>query len=149
MALAWQRRLSPRDLALMRAEIGRYPKQDRVGDCLDKWGRATTLAPDQAEPWFWVGDCYYHSGALLGITDAGALAAAALTHANLPAYGALLSQWRFDPRENQLELKVNEACQDWNDGIAYCWLRTEVPATGVDATRCSSASIGPCPRRSV
>ena len=41
----------------------------------------------------------------------GALAAAALTHANLPAYGALLSQWRFDPRENQLELKVNEGTQ--------------------------------------
>ncbi len=41
----------------------------------------------------------------------GALAAAALTHANLPAYGALLNQWRFDSTKNQLELKVNEGTQ--------------------------------------
>ena len=39
-----------------------------------------------------------------------------------------------------VELNVNEACHDCVLGIANCCSRAATPATGVDATRCPSAS---------
>ena len=76
VALGWQHRLSARDRALIRAEAGRrYPEPMWVGDCVEEWGRAVTLAPDQPEAWFWFGDCFYHAGALLPIGTARSRAA--------------------------------------------------------------------------
>src|SRR5687767_10870021 len=47
-----------------------------------------------------------------------------------------------------LELNVNDACQPCVAGIPKPSFRICDPATGVDATRCSSASVGPWPSRS-
>ncbi len=67
---AWSSRdrLSPPDLALLRAEVGPdYPAVSPLAKHLAWWERAVDLAPDQAERWYELGDVYFHEGFYLQI----------------------------------------------------------------------------------
>ena len=67
---AWAGRdqLSPRDRALVLAEVGpRYPATSTLAQNLEAWEQAATLAPDQPERWYELGDVYFHHGTYLAI----------------------------------------------------------------------------------
>jgi eukaryotic-like serine/threonine-protein kinase len=67
-AWAGRDRLSPRDKALVMAEVGpEYPAVSTVVQYLDAWERAVDLAPDQPDRWYELGDVYYHDGPYLQI----------------------------------------------------------------------------------
>jgi len=70
LELAWRSRdrLSPSDLALLKAEVGPdYPAVSPLVKHLAWWERAVDLAPDQAERWYELGDEYFHEGFYLEI----------------------------------------------------------------------------------
>jgi eukaryotic-like serine/threonine-protein kinase len=70
---AWARRdrLSPRDKALVIAEVGPgYPAVSTVVQHLGAWERAVDLAPDQPDRWYELGDVYFHDGPYLQIQSA-------------------------------------------------------------------------------
>jgi serine/threonine-protein kinase len=70
LELAWasRQRLSPRDRALLLAEVGpRYPASSSLAEYLGAWEHAVDLAPDQADRWFELGDVYFHDGPYLQI----------------------------------------------------------------------------------
>ncbi|HEU5041572.1 MAG TPA: serine/threonine-protein kinase [Gemmatimonadales bacterium] len=80
LELAWtsRDRLSPRDKALVMAEVGpAYPAVSTVVQHLDAWERAVDLAPDQPDRWYELGDVYFHEGPYLGIESARRRAAEA------------------------------------------------------------------------
>ena len=62
-------RLSPRDQALLLAEVGPdYPAVSTAGASIwPAWERAVDLAPDQPERWYELGDMYFHEGPYLQI----------------------------------------------------------------------------------
>jgi len=67
-AWASRERLSPRDKALVLAEVGpAYPATSTVAQALDAWERAVDLAPDQPDRWYELGDVYFHDGPYLRI----------------------------------------------------------------------------------
>jgi tetratricopeptide (TPR) repeat protein len=67
-AWAGRDRLSPRDKALVVAEVGPdYPAVSTVVRHLDAWERAVDLAPDQPDRWYEMGDVYFHDGPYLQI----------------------------------------------------------------------------------
>ncbi len=73
VAVAWahRERLSARDRALVVALAGsRYPEQGGAAEQLTAFDRAVGLAPDRAEPWYWLAETYYHLGPLVGLADA-------------------------------------------------------------------------------
>ncbi len=68
--LAWEHRarLSARDRAYVLAWTGpRYPAAPSFQENLSGWQAAIETAPDRAEPWFELGDLYYHVGSLLRV----------------------------------------------------------------------------------
>jgi eukaryotic-like serine/threonine-protein kinase len=70
LELAWHSRdrLSPRDQALLQANLGPdYPNTSRLAQHVAAWERAVELAPDQAERWYELGDEYFHEGSYLEI----------------------------------------------------------------------------------
>ena len=67
-AWAGRDRLSPRDRALVLAEMGpRYPATSTLVQNLQAWEQAADQAPDQPERWFELGDIYFHHGPYLGM----------------------------------------------------------------------------------
>ena len=61
-------RLSPRDKALLLAEVGSGLSGDlTAGEASSRWERAVDLAPDQPERWYELGDVYFHEGPYLQI----------------------------------------------------------------------------------
>jgi tetratricopeptide (TPR) repeat protein len=67
-AWAGRDRLSPRDRALVLAEVGpNYPATSTLVQHLQAWEQAANLAPDQPERWYELGDIYFHHGPYLGI----------------------------------------------------------------------------------
>jgi serine/threonine-protein kinase len=77
-AWAGRDRLSPRDKALVIAEVGPdYPGVSTVVQQLGAWERAVDLAPDQPDRWYELGDVYYHDGPYLQIESARRRAAEA------------------------------------------------------------------------
>jgi tetratricopeptide (TPR) repeat protein len=77
---AWSSRdrLSPRDKALVIAEVGpAYPAVSTVVQHLDAWERAVDLAPDQPDRWYELGDVYFHDGPYLRIESSRRRAAEA------------------------------------------------------------------------
>jgi serine/threonine-protein kinase len=70
-AWAGRNRLSPRDRALVVAEVGPdYPATSRAIQHLDAWEGAVNIAPDQPDRWYELGDVYFHDGPYLQITSA-------------------------------------------------------------------------------
>jgi hypothetical protein len=70
-AWAGRDRLSPRDRALLMAEVGpAYPAVSTVAQHLDAWERAVDLAPDQPDRWYELGDAYFHDGPFLQVASA-------------------------------------------------------------------------------
>ena len=64
-------RLAPVDAALAEATLGpRYPAPRTYPEWFAAAERLTSLAPDNAEGWFELGDALYHGGGVLGKTDA-------------------------------------------------------------------------------
>jgi eukaryotic-like serine/threonine-protein kinase len=77
-AWAGRDRLSPRDKALVTAEVGPdYPAVSTIVRHLDAWERAVDLAPDQPDRWYELGDVYFHDGPYLQIESARRRAAEA------------------------------------------------------------------------
>jgi eukaryotic-like serine/threonine-protein kinase len=77
-AWASRDRLSPRDKALVIAEVGpAHPAISTVVQHLDAWERAVDLAPDQPDRWYELGDVYFHEGPYLQIDSARRRAAEA------------------------------------------------------------------------
>jgi serine/threonine-protein kinase len=71
-------RLSPRDHALVIAEVGpAHPATSTLAQYLQAWERAVDLAPDQPDRWFELGDIYFHEGPYLQIASARRRAAEA------------------------------------------------------------------------
>jgi serine/threonine-protein kinase len=67
---AWAGRdqLSPRDRALVLAEVGpRYPATSTLVQNLQAWEQAADQAPDQPERWYELGDVYFHHGPYLAL----------------------------------------------------------------------------------
>ena len=62
-AWAGRDRLSPRDRALVLAEVGpKYPATSTLVQNLLAWEQAADQAPDQPERWYELGDVYFHHG---------------------------------------------------------------------------------------
>jgi serine/threonine-protein kinase len=77
-AWASRDRLSPRDHALVIAEVGpAHPATSTLAQYLQAWERAVDLAPDQPDRWFELGDVYFHEGPDLQIASARRRAAEA------------------------------------------------------------------------
>ncbi len=75
--LGWRYRdrLSERDRALLTALAGpAYPQPTTDREQLEGFSHAAELAPDRAEAWYWMGEMYYHYGALLEIPSSAARA---------------------------------------------------------------------------
>jgi hypothetical protein len=71
-------RLSPRDRALLIAEVGpRYPEPSTLAEYLAAWEQAVDLAPDQPDRWYELGDVYFHDGPYLRIESSQRQAAEA------------------------------------------------------------------------
>ena len=71
-------RLSPRDRALLIAEVGpRYPEPSTLAEYLAAWEQAVDLAPDQPDRWYELGDVYFHDGPYLRIDSSQQRAAEA------------------------------------------------------------------------
>ena len=69
-AWAGRDRLSPRDKALVLAEVGpAYPAVSTLVQHLDAWEKAVDIAPDQPDRWYELGDLYFHDGPYLGIAS--------------------------------------------------------------------------------
>ncbi|MFL5517265.1 MAG: protein kinase domain-containing protein, partial [Gemmatimonadales bacterium] len=67
-AWAGRDRLSPRDRALVMAEVGpKYPAISTLAQTLQAWEQAMDQAPDQPERWYELGDVYFHHGPYLGM----------------------------------------------------------------------------------
>jgi eukaryotic-like serine/threonine-protein kinase len=67
-AWASRDRLSPRDRALLLANVGPdYPAVSTAAQHLTAWEQAVDLAPDQAERWYELGDMYFHEGRYLQV----------------------------------------------------------------------------------
>jgi serine/threonine protein kinase len=74
-------RLSPADAALADAALGpRYPVPKTYAEWFAATERLTTLAPENPEGWFDLGDVLFHSGGVLGIPDADQRAIRAFSH---------------------------------------------------------------------
>ena len=70
LELAWasRARLSPRDQALVVADVGpNYPATSTLAQHLAAWEHATDLAPDQPDRWYELGDMYYHEAPYLQV----------------------------------------------------------------------------------
>jgi tetratricopeptide (TPR) repeat protein len=95
-AWAGRDRLSPRDQALVLAEVGpAYPAVSTLVQDLGAWERAVDLAPDQPDRWYELGDVYFHDGPYLQIPFAWRRAAEAFRRSvaldsNTAALGHLL-----------------------------------------------------------
>ena len=77
-AWASRDRLSPRDKALVTAEVGpAYPAVSTLVQHLAAWERAVDLAPDQPDRWYELGDVYFHDGPYLRVESARRRAAEA------------------------------------------------------------------------
>ena len=95
---AWSSRdrLSPRDQALVMAEVGpAFPAVTTVVRDVGAWERAVDVAPDQADRWYELGDVYFHDGSYLQIASARRRAAEAFRRSaaldsNTAAIGHLL-----------------------------------------------------------
>ena len=75
-------RLSPADVALTEASLGpRYPAPRTYPEWFAAAERLTSLAPDNAEGWFELGDVLYHGGGVLGKPDADETALRAFSKA--------------------------------------------------------------------
>jgi len=73
VSVAWTHRdrLSARDRALVVALAGSgYPEPSGAAEQLAALDRAVGLAPDRAEPWYWLAETYYHGGPMVGLGDA-------------------------------------------------------------------------------
>jgi serine/threonine-protein kinase len=84
LAVAWAHRdrLSTRDRAILNGYAGpRYPASSSQRELLAAWEDAATLAPDQPEVWYEVGDPLYHFGAMIGEETAAKRAALAFERA--------------------------------------------------------------------
>lgn len=84
LALAWSARgdLTERDRQYLLAFAGpRYPAPSSEAEQLAAWERAVALSPDRAEAWYELGERYFHDGAVIGVPNAPARAAAALRRA--------------------------------------------------------------------
>jgi tetratricopeptide (TPR) repeat protein len=67
-AWAGRDRLSPRDKALVLAEVGpSYPAVSTLAQHLGAWERAVDMASDQPDRWYELGDVYLHDGPYLQI----------------------------------------------------------------------------------
>ena len=74
-------RLSPADAALADAALGpRYPAPKTYAEWFATAERLTTLAPENPEGWFELGDVLFHGGGVLGIPDADQRAIRAFSH---------------------------------------------------------------------
>jgi tetratricopeptide (TPR) repeat protein len=98
LRLGWKYRdrLSAADRALLEADAGpSFPIPSSEVAHLDAWSRAVQLAPDRAEAWLGFGDYLFHSGPLVGRSDAHRRAreafarAAALDSGRVAALGHL------------------------------------------------------------
>jgi serine/threonine-protein kinase len=70
-AWASRDRLSPRDQALVMADVGpEYPATSTLVQHLGAWERAVDLAPDQPDRWYELGDMYYHEAPYLQVESA-------------------------------------------------------------------------------
>jgi eukaryotic-like serine/threonine-protein kinase len=77
-AWAGRDRLSPRDRALVVAEVGpNFPATSTVVQHIDAWEGAVDAAPDQPDRWYELGDVYFHDGPYLGIPSSRQRAAEA------------------------------------------------------------------------
>jgi DNA-binding SARP family transcriptional activator len=84
LALAWasRHRLNERDRAYLVALAGpRYPAASPAREHLAAWERVVELAPGRAAAWTELGERFLTDGAMLGIRNADARAAAALRRA--------------------------------------------------------------------
>jgi tetratricopeptide (TPR) repeat protein len=84
LELAWAGRdqLSPRDRALLVAEVGpRYPAPSSLAEYLAAWEHAVDIGPDQPDRWYELGDVYFHDGPYLGIRSSRRRAAEAFRRA--------------------------------------------------------------------
>jgi len=82
--LGWRHRdrLSERDRALLTALTGpAYPQPTTDREQLEGFSRAAALAPDRPEAWYWMGEMYYHYGALLEIPGSASKAEDLFTRA--------------------------------------------------------------------
>jgi serine/threonine-protein kinase len=67
-AWAGRDRLSPRERALVLAEVGpKYPAVSTLAQTLQAWEQAADQASDQPERWYELGDVYFHHGPYLGM----------------------------------------------------------------------------------
>jgi hypothetical protein len=82
VAYANRARLSRRDRALLAALLGpRYPRPSPIVSTRAAWERAVEALPDQPEAWYWLGELYFHEGAVLRLDDPHRWAAQALEQA--------------------------------------------------------------------
>jgi serine/threonine-protein kinase len=84
LRLAWaaRGRLGPRDLARLIAYTGpRYPAPSSMTEAMAACQRAVDAAPDRPEPWYDLGEAYFHFGPGLGMPDAHRRSTAALDRA--------------------------------------------------------------------
>jgi eukaryotic-like serine/threonine-protein kinase len=66
-ALAGRDRLGPSDRILLDAWTADHWDTEEM---FRRWNAAVTAYPNRAETWYWLGDAYFHWGALAGIDDA-------------------------------------------------------------------------------
>lgn len=82
VAYTYRARLSRRDRALLAALLGpRYPRPSPIVSIRAAWERAVEALPDQPEAWYWLGELYFHEGAVLRLDDPHRWAAQALEQA--------------------------------------------------------------------
>ena len=66
VAWRWRERLSPRDRALLTAQVGTsYPRPPTVREQLVATEEALRLAPDRVELWYALGDLHFHYGRII------------------------------------------------------------------------------------
>jgi Tfp pilus assembly protein PilF len=84
VALSWagRDRLNFRDRALAIAFAGpRFPAETPLGERRLAWEKAVKVAPDRPEAWFFLGDWYFHFGALTGFAGSDERASACFRRA--------------------------------------------------------------------
>jgi serine/threonine-protein kinase len=105
-ALAGRERLGSADRAFLDAWAGDFRDAPEM---FRKWNAAVSAHPDRPEIWYWLGDAYFHLGALAGISDALGRAEAAfrrgwrldLATSGAPALGGTLVA---EPVEHMVQL---------------------------------------------